>query len=93
MASQYRQILSKLVGLLPLHLLLLPLEHLLGGVLPLAPLGLCLLPLAALVVVLHLVAPLLVDVVGGVDDVGHGLAVVLLLAVAETQRTLAAHLQ
>ena len=84
MASQYRTNLSQLVGLLPLHLLLLPLEHLLGRILPLAPLGL---PVDVLV------ATLLVDVVGGVDDVGQGLAGVLLLAVAEPQSTLAADLQ
>ena len=84
LASQDRHILSKLVPLLPL-VLLLPLEHVLGSVLPLGSL-----PLASLL--LLLVAPLLVDVVGGVDDVAHGLAVVLLLAVAETQRSLAAHL-
>ena len=33
------------------------------------------------------------DVVGGVDDVGLGLAVVLLLAVAETKGALAEQLQ
>ena len=75
-------VLSKLVGLLPLPWLvvLLPLEHFLGSVLP-------------LVALLHLVVPRLEDVEGGVDDVGRGLAVVLLLAVAETQRPLAAHLR
>ena len=83
LASQDRHILSKLVPLLPL-VLLFPLEHVLGSVLPLGSL-----PLASL---LLLVAPLLVDVVGGVDDVAHGLAVVLLLAVAEAERSLAAHL-
>ena len=36
---------------------------------------------------------LLEDVVGGVNNGLHGLAVVLLLAVAETQSTLAAQLQ
>ena len=66
-------VLSKLVGLLPLPWLvvLLPLEHFLGSVLP-------------LVALLHLVVPRLEDVEGDVDDVGRGLAVVLLLAVAET---------
>ena len=92
MASHYRHILSKLVPLLRL-VVLLPLEHVLGSVLPLAALGLGSLPLATLLPLLCLVAALLVDVVGGVDDVGHGLAVVLLLAVAEPQSTLAAHLQ
>ena len=84
MAPQCHYILSKLVPFLPLALLL-PLEDVLGSVLPLGSL-----PLASLL--LLLVAPLLVEVVGGVDDVVHGLAVVLLLAVAETQRSLAAHL-
>ena len=46
--------------------------------------------LVGLVLLLH---RLLDDVVGSVDDVGLGLAVVLLLAVAETQSTLAAQLQ
>ena len=84
---------SSLVGLLTLHLLvvLLPLEHVLGSVLPLATLGLGSIPLVTLLLV-HLVGSLLVDVVGGVDDVGHGLAIVLLLAVAETQRPFATHL-
>ena len=85
MAPQCHYILSKLVPFLPL-VLLLPLEDVLGSVLPLGSL-----PLASLLLLL-LVAPLLVDVVGGVDDVAHGLAVVLLLAVAETERSLAAHL-
>ena len=103
MASQYcHNFSSELVGLLPLHqgehllllgsvlLQLLPpfVQHLLGSILPLASLA-ALLPLAALLVE-HLLATLLVDVVGGVDDVGQGLAGVLLLAVAEAQRTLAA---
>ena len=98
MASQYRHNFSELVGLLPLHFLpleqlllpfvqLLPpfVQHLLGSILPLASL--------AVLLVEHLLATLLVDVVGGVDDVGQGLAGVLLLAVAEPQSTLAADLQ
>ena len=43
-----------------------------------------------LVLLLH---SLLDDILGGVDDVGLGLAVVLLLAVAEVQGALAAQLQ
>ena len=78
--------------LLPFVQLLPPfVQHLLGSILPLASLA-ALLPLAVLLVK-HLLATLLVDVVGGVDDVGQGLAGVLLLAVAEPQSTLAADLQ
>ena len=49
------------------------------------------LPIA--IYLLLLLVFLLEDVVGGVDDGLHGLAVVLLLAVAEVHGTLAAQLQ
>ena len=71
---------TKLVFLASLLLVVLPsLEDVVGSVLP-------------LVVLLHLPVPLLEGGVGGVDHVGQGLAVVLLLAVAEAQGPHAAHL-